>query len=137
MRRMILALVQVLLLAVAWALAARAVDLFHLPLPASVVGLFAVLALLLSGRIPVTALEAGAGLLIGEMLLFFIPPLMAVLRFRDLLAAHGAQLFGVIVVGTLTVMVGTALVVDRTLRWESARRGEPGGGPAAGLGARS
>lgn len=121
MRKRIGAGLQGLFFIGAWLIGQAAAQLLHIPLPAAVIALFAVLGLLLAGLLPVAAIEAGAGLLIGEMLLFFIPPLMAVLRFRAVLAGHGLQLFGAIAIGCLIVMVGTALVVERALRWEQAR----------------
>uniref|UniRef100_UPI001F09C793 CidA/LrgA family protein n=1 Tax=Pseudomonas aeruginosa TaxID=287 RepID=UPI001F09C793 len=50
-----------------------------LPLPGGVVGLAALLLLFASGLLRPAWLQAGAGLLLAEMLLFFIPALMSLL----------------------------------------------------------
>ncbi|HIV69363.1 MAG TPA: CidA/LrgA family protein [Candidatus Aquabacterium excrementipullorum] len=111
-------------MAVWWACDALA-KLLHLPLPGGVVGLFVVTALLLAGCLPQARIESGARLLLGEMLLFFTPPLMAVLHHPELLGPAGLKLALVIVVGTLVVMLAVATVVERAIRWESRRRAQP------------
>ncbi|MBM3117472.1 CidA/LrgA family protein [Jeongeupia naejangsanensis] len=98
---------------------ARAV---HSPIPGSVIGLGAVLALLMSGLMPADTIRRGAEWLLAEMLLFFIPPCIAVVQFGTLFKAEGLPLIAVIGLGTLIVMAGTALVVDVVFRWEHRRR---------------
>ncbi|MBW4048575.1 MAG: CidA/LrgA family protein [Proteobacteria bacterium] len=105
-----------------WLVAQRFVTLYHLPVPPAVVGLFFVVALLLARVVPAHHVADGANWLLGDMLLFFIPPLMAIIQCRNLLASHGLQIIAAIVVGCLTVMVGTGLIVERTLQWERSRQ---------------
>lgn len=111
-------------MAVWWACDALAL-LLRLPLPGGVLGLGAVTALLLAGWLPEARIESGARLLLGEMLLFFTPPLMAVLNHPELLGWTGLKLAAVIVLGTLVVMLAVATVVERAIRWESARTSQP------------
>lgn len=111
-------------MAVWWACDAVAAAL-HLALPGGVIGLFSVTALLLAGWLPEARIESGARLLLGEMLLFFTPPLMAVLNHPELLGWTGLKLAAVIVLGTLVVMLAVAAVVERAIRWESARTSPP------------
>ena len=106
--------------AVWWACDALAVAL-HLPLPGGVLGLVVVTALLLAGWLPEARIDSGARLLLGEMLLFFTPPLMAVLNHPELLGWTGLKLAAIIVLGTLVVMLAVAAVVERAIRWESGR----------------
>lgn len=73
-----------------------------------------------SGSQP-ASIESGARLLLGEMLLFFTPPLMAVLNHPELLGWTGLKLAVIIVLGTLGVMLAVAAVVERAIRWESGR----------------
>ncbi|MDE2254606.1 MAG: CidA/LrgA family protein [Betaproteobacteria bacterium] len=115
-------LIQALFFVAIWLVAQRFVTLYHLPIPAAVVGLFFVVALLLARVVPAHHVAAGANWLLGDMLLFFIPPLMAIIQFRSLLATHGLQILAAIVLGCLTVMVGTGLIVEQTLRWERSRQ---------------
>lgn len=112
---------QVLFFVGVWSATQRMLDWLHWSVPAAVPGLFAVLLLLASGVLPERRLAAGADWLLGEMLLFFIPPLLAVVRYGPLLAQSGWRLLATIALGSLLVLVGTGLVVERTLRWERAR----------------
>ena len=64
-------------------------------------------------------LRAGAGLLLAEMLLFFIPAVMSLLDYGPLLRAQGPRILLVIVSGTLLVMMSTALAVE----WVCRRHG--------------
>jgi holin-like protein len=114
--------IQALFFVAIWLVAQQFVTLYHLPMPAAVVGLFFVVALLQARVVPAHHVAAGANWLLGDMLLFFIPPLMAIIQFRSLLASHGLQILAAIVLGCLTVMVGTGLIVERTLRWERSRQ---------------
>ncbi len=116
------AALQVLFFIAIWCLSQQALQWLHWPLPAAVPALFVVLALLAAGVLPEQRLAAGADWLLGDMLLFFIPPLLAVVRFGPLLAHSGLRLLGAIALGSLLVLVGTGLVVERTLRWERARQ---------------
>ena len=115
------AALQVLFFVGVWYATQRLLQWLHWSLPAAVPGLFAVLLLLASGVLPERRLAAGADWLLGEMLLFFIPPLLAVVRYGPLLEQSGWRLLATIMLGSLLVLVGTGLVVERTLRWERAR----------------
>lgn len=123
--------VQVLFFIGVWFAAQFLLQRLDWPLPAAVGGLFLVLALLAAGILPEHRLAAGADWLLGQMLLFFIPPLLAVVRFGPLLAHSGLRLLGAIALGSLLVLVGTGVAVERTLRWERARQARPGRGGQA------
>ena len=114
--------VQVLFFVGVWFAAQFLLHWLQWPLPAAVGGLFLVLALLAAGVLPEHRLAAGADWLLGQMLLFFIPPLLAVVRFGPLLAHSGLRLLGAIALGSLLVLVGTGMAVERTLRWERGLR---------------
>lgn len=94
-----------------------------LPLPGGVIGLALLLALFASGAIRPALLQGGAGLLLAEMLLFFIPALMSLLDYGALLRSQGWKILLVIVCSTLLVMLVTALSVEWMYRWRS--RHEP------------
>ncbi len=90
-----------------------------LPLPGGVVGLGLLLALFASGAIRPALLQGGAGLLLAEMLLFFIPALMSLLDYGPLLRSEGWKILLVIMCSTLLVMLVTALSVEGMYRWRS------------------
>lgn len=114
-------LVQVACFIAIWLLADWLVRRVSLPIPAGVIGLALILCLLLAGVLPSQRLKAGADWLLGHMLLFFIPPLLAVSEFGSLLAAEGVRLFLALLLGCLIVMAGTGLVVDIVFRFEQRR----------------
>jgi len=97
------------------------VELTGLPLPGSVLALGLLLVLLLSRAIPATSLQRGADWLLTEMLLFFIPAVMALWQHLPLLRAQGLRIFAVILIGTTLVMLATAFLVDLVWRWEVRR----------------
>lgn len=109
---------QIGLLAAIWLLADCAVRLFHLPLPANVTGMLALLVLILLGWVRVEWVSAGAGWLLAEMLLFFVPAVVAVVNYQDLLVQQGWRIGLVLVLSTSLVLGMTALVVDRLYRFE-------------------
>ncbi|MFG1478188.1 CidA/LrgA family protein [Xanthobacter sp. V4C-4] len=114
-------LLQIAVLAVFWMLGEALVRLVHLPLPGGIVGMAVVLALLATGWIRPVAVRRGASWLIAEMLLFFVPAVMAVLDHREFVGVLGLKIVAVILVGTVLVMGGTALTVDLCYRWRARR----------------
>jgi len=58
----------------------------------------------------------GAGLLMAEMLLFFIPALMSLLDYGTLLRDDGWRILLVIAASTLMVMLVTAFTVELAVR---------------------
>ncbi|GAC1032493.1 CidA/LrgA family protein [Pseudomonas sp. No.21] len=87
------------------------------PIPGGVIGLGLLLAAFASGRVQPAALQLGAGLLMAEMLLFFIPALMSLLDYGALLRSEGWRILLVIGASTLMVMLATALTVEFVCRW--------------------
>lgn len=97
------------------------VSWLHLPLPANIVGMLLLLALIVTRVLPLRWVKAGSRWLLGEMLLFFIPAVVAVVNYGDLLRVDGWRICVVIALSTLLVLASTALVVDRLYRYELAR----------------
>ncbi|AGA75367.1 CidA/LrgA family protein [Pseudomonas plecoglossicida] len=87
------------------------------PIPGGVMGLALLLLLFASGVLKPAMLQLGAGWLMAEMLLFFIPALMSLLDYGALIRDEGWRILLVIAVSTLTVMVVTALTVELVCRW--------------------
>ena len=110
--------VEVLCFAALWWACDALVRAWHWPVPASVVGLLALTVVLLLGWLPAGQIERGARWLLGDMLLFVIPPLMAIVRHTDLFGWQGFKLAVAIVVGTLLVMWVVGWVVQRVITWE-------------------
>jgi holin-like protein len=106
-----------------WAAGQVVVDLTHVPVPGSIIGLFILLSLLLSRKLSVHTVRHGAFWYLGEMLLFFIPALVAVLDHPEFLGWLGIKIFAAIFLGTLIVMVVTAVVIELCFRWSMSGKG--------------
>ena len=103
---------QVALIVLLW-LAGEAVSRSTgMPIPGSVLGLFGLLYLLITGTIRLSTMRRGANLLLADMLLFFVPAVLAVLEHSEFLGLIGLKILAVILAGTLMVMCMTALAVD-------------------------
>jgi holin-like protein len=90
---------------------------FAWPVPGGVIGLALLLLAFALGWVKPAALQMGAGLLMAEMLLFFIPALMSLLDYGGLLREEGWRILVVIGVSTLMVMLVTAFTVELVCRW--------------------
>lgn len=113
--------VQVLLYAALFVFAQYLVTWLHLPLPANLVGMVLMLALIVCRIIPLNWVRAGASWLLAEMLLFFVPAVVAVVNYAQLLMVDGWRIFAVIALSTLMVLGATAWVVDKVYRFEIRR----------------
>ncbi|MFS2157592.1 CidA/LrgA family protein [Pseudomonas sp. Pseusp122] len=91
------------------------------PIPGGVIGLALLLLAFATGVLKPAALQLGAGLLLAEMLLFFIPALMSLLDYGALVRNEGWRIMLVIAVSTLMVMLVTALTVELVCRWRANR----------------
>ncbi|MDD5442932.1 murein hydrolase regulator LrgA [Pseudomonas fluorescens] len=94
---------------------------FAWPIPGGVVGLGLLLATFASGLVKPAALQLGAGVLMAEMLLFFIPALMSLLDYGGLVRHDGWRILLVIGFSTLSVMLVTAFTVEMVCRWSLRR----------------
>jgi len=87
------------------------------PIPGGVVGLGLLLVAFASGLVQPATLQLGAGVLMAEMLLFFIPALMSLLDYGGLVRTEGWRILLVIGCSTLAVMLVTAFTVELVCRW--------------------
>ncbi|KND59343.1 Holin-like protein CidA [Candidatus Burkholderia verschuerenii] len=109
---------QSVVLAAIWFVADFVARKLALPIPGSVVGLVALLALLFCGGIAPRWVKAGADWLLADMLLFFITAAVAAVQYGGLFMEDGWRLALVVVAETLMVMVAVAFAVDRAARLE-------------------
>ncbi|KAA0971404.1 CidA/LrgA family protein [Pseudomonas sp. ANT_H12B] len=94
---------------------------FGWPIPGGVIGMVLLLLAFALGLVKPAALQMGAGLLMAEMLLFFIPALMSLLDYGGLLLSDGWRILLVIGVSTLMVMLVTAFTVELVVRLRRSR----------------
>ncbi|QIL70754.1 CidA/LrgA family protein [Diaphorobacter sp. HDW4B] len=110
--------VQVVLLCSIWVAMDVARRHFGWSMPAGMIG-FALLAVgLFTGLVKVQWLKGGTNWLLAEMLLFFVPAMLVVTEYGDLVRHQGLRILAVIIASTACVMVVTALAVDRVYRFE-------------------
>ncbi|HIC0079319.1 TPA: CidA/LrgA family protein [Escherichia coli] len=128
LRRITLAVVQsiqvffqVVLYAGLFIFAQYLVSWLHLPLPANLVGMILMLALIVCRILPLQWVRAGARWLLAEMLLFFVPAVVAVVNYAQLLLVDGWRIFAVIALSTVMVLGTTAWVVEKVYRYEMRR----------------
>ncbi len=110
--------VQVALYAGLFIISDQLVRVFHLPLPANIVGMLLLLAMIMLRILPVRWVQAGSRWLLAEMLLFFVPAVVAVVNYAQLIMVDGWKIFTVIAVSTTLTLAVTGLVVDRVYRFE-------------------
>ena len=114
-------ILQIALIVVFWLAGETLSRMLGLPIPGGVVGMAIVYVLLASGLLRLASVRRGADWFLAEMLLFFIPAVMAILEHREMLGWLGLKIAAVIVVGTIVVMAVTALTVDLMHRWSESR----------------
>lgn len=113
-----LVIVQVICLCILWLAADQAVLYFHIPLPSNVFGLLILLLLMFTGIVNIKWLKAGSMWLLAEMLLFFIPAVVAIINYQDLFLHDGLKIMAVIIISTCFVLGITAFVVEKIYSYE-------------------
>jgi holin-like protein len=112
-------LAQIAVVGVFWAAGSGLAQLAGVPVPGGLIGMVALLALLGSGTLDPRLVERGAGWLLAEMLLFFVPAVVALLAHPEFLGLTGLKVLLVILGSTVMVMLATALTVEWGMRWMS------------------
>lgn len=64
----------------------------------------------------------GADFLLGELLLFFIPPVVGVIQYQDLLIISGWKILLVILISTTLVMMASVYAVRMFLKREDLKQ---------------
>ena len=109
-------LIQLALIILVWATAALIQTTFKLPIASGVLGLFLLLLLLQLKWIKLSMVEQGAQFLLTNLLLFFIPPVVGLIQYQELLLQRGGQLIFAITVSTICVMVSSVWSIQWLLR---------------------
>jgi holin-like protein len=121
MKKIALGLLQVAGLTVFSLLVNALTSFLHIPLPGSIIGMILLFLLLESGVIRLNWVEAGASWLLAELLLFFIPSAIGVMKYSKLLEADGLQVLAVVLVGTFTVMASSGLLTGAIYKVKERR----------------
>ncbi|MDW6004242.1 CidA/LrgA family protein [Vibrio mangrovi] len=90
----------------------------HLSIPGSVLGMLILFIALSSGLLPVTWVKPGASLFIRYMVFLFVPISVGLMVHFDTLVRNALPIFASAVGGTIIVLVGMGLLLDRMLKKE-------------------
>jgi len=69
--------------------------------------------------VPLATVERGAHWLLGEMLVFLMPIMVALFWHGEFVGWLGLKILATVLVGTVGVMVTTAVSVDCLYRWRT------------------
>ena len=107
---------QIIIILAVWSCADVLQKLLNLPVASGVLGFFLLLFLLEMKWLKLAHVVRGADLLLAELLLFFIPPVVGVIQYPDLLIASGWKILLVILISTALVMMVSVYSVRLLLK---------------------
>lgn len=125
LKRFALTLLQIGVLILIWLAAVELSARWLQQIPPTVSGIALALTLLGLGLLKREWLAEGSAWLLREMLLFFIPVVIAVLQYQQILQGRLLAIMLVIIGSTACVMLATALAVDLAWRLEARWRKAP------------
>lgn len=99
-----------------------AVDALDLRIPSSLLGLVILFILLQTNIVRLEWVDLGAKWLLAEMLLFFVPSVVGVIQYPELITRSGVYLLIIIVLGTFAVMAVTGLLTRSLARKKEVSR---------------
>ncbi|MEC0310106.1 CidA/LrgA family holin-like protein [Paenibacillus lautus] len=91
----------------------------NIGIPGSILGIVVVFILLETKVLRLEWIELGANWLLAELLLFFIPAAVGIMKYFPMLEAEGLQILAVVLFSTVIVMVSSGL----TAGFISSRKG--------------
>ncbi|WP_454780415.1 CidA/LrgA family protein [Legionella sp. WA2022007384] len=112
---------QVGLVCLFWLSSELIVHFLKLPFSGGIFGLGMVLLLLATKRLTLNLIKHGAELILADMLLFFIPAVLALLEHHEFIGLLGLKILFVILLSTLCVMLVTGTIVDYCYHWRTDR----------------
>ncbi|MBL8321788.1 MAG: CidA/LrgA family protein [Acinetobacter sp.] len=110
------AMLQIIIILAIWAIASLLQQIMHLPVASGILGFFILLFLLEVKWLQLEEVENGADLLLGELLVFFIPPVVGVIQYQELLLASGWKIIAAIAISTFMVMAVSVFTVRMFLQ---------------------
>lgn len=113
MKKIVIGLLQVAGLMLFSLLINAVTPLLHIPIPGSILGMIILFLLLEFGVIRLNWVEVGASWLLAELLLFFIPSAIGVMKYANILETDGLRILAVVILGTFVVMASSGLLTSR------------------------
>ncbi|WP_088185730.1 CidA/LrgA family holin-like protein [Desulfosporosinus sp. FKA] len=115
-RRIFLALIQIGILYIFSFVGSFLGKLLHLNFPGSLIGMGILFILLRLEIFPYNWVVIGGNWLLAELLLFFIPSVVAIMQYIQFLHQDGLDLFIIILISTVAVMVSSGLTAEMITR---------------------
>ncbi|MHA0856913.1 CidA/LrgA family protein [Paenibacillus sp. CMAA1364] len=91
-------------------------------IPGSIVGILVIFILLETHIVRLEWIDIGATWLLAELLLFFIPAAVGVMKYIPMLKSDGLQILLVVIMSTFIVMVSTGLMASRISKIRSSKK---------------
>ncbi|MFT4021396.1 MAG: CidA/LrgA family protein [Acinetobacter sp.] len=110
---------QLLMLILFWLVGMVLHQKLGVPISAGVSGMLLLLLCLFLKVIKIQQVERGAMVILGELLLFFLPVVVAVVQYKDLFITEGWQIVLSIVIGTMAVMLSTCFTIHFYSKFKS------------------
>ncbi|MED2977695.1 CidA/LrgA family holin-like protein [Bacillus swezeyi] len=88
------------------------VEVLHIKIPGSIIGIIVIFALLHFKVIKLEWIEIGALWLLAELLLFFVPSAVGIMNYGELLREFGTSIILVVLLSTFVVMVSTGMLTQ-------------------------
>lgn len=121
MRNMIKGTVQVAALMAFTLLMNKLAGLLHLPIPGSILGIIVLFILLETRIVRLEWIDIGASWLLAELLLFFIPAAVGVMKYIPMLESDGVRILIVVIFSTFIVMASSGLLASRIAKQRERR----------------
>ena len=113
MRTLLRTVIQVLFFIIVAQLSDAFAAWIHSPIPGTIIGIAVLFILLKFKVIRLDWIEQGSNWLLAEMLLFFIPAAVGIMKYKSLVIQSGLPLTFTILLSTLAVMICTGLISQR------------------------
>ncbi|MGL4868469.1 MAG: CidA/LrgA family protein [Cetobacterium sp.] len=98
-------------------------QLFSLPIPGTILGMFFLLTLLVTKLLKVEQIEKTTNTILSSMLLMFLPPAVKMLNYIDLLKSSFFRVIFLIVLTTIITMATTGTVVNFLIKRGERKNG--------------
>ncbi|MDQ7097113.1 CidA/LrgA family holin-like protein [Desulfosporosinus sp. PR] len=116
LRKTVIALIQIGILYFFSLMGNYLAELFHFNFPGSLIGMGILFTLLRLGIFPFKWVDIGGNWLLAELLLFFIPSVVAIMQYKQFFHQEGLNLFLIILIGTVAVMVSSGLTAELIIK---------------------
>jgi holin-like protein len=93
----------------------------HFPIPGSILGMVILFLLLEFGVVRLNWVEIGASWLLAELLLFFIPSAIGVMKYSAMLESDGLRILAVVLLGTFAVIACSGLLTGAITKAKERR----------------